>query len=273
MYTDRRYRNRESSNRSRYPSKLRYDSNNSGRNLNRNSTKKRCFICKKEGCWLTNHTKEELKQYITDVEGEREEGSSSSDGSTTSEEEDIANGPTNQGNGEVFLTSMGTIDGKAAYQKLANQATLHAVTKALSIQDNININIQGEATYRPAVRRYGDNHFYGLMIDTGAAHNSSAGYNQYLALRREQNVNINTNKAGSARFKFGISEALSKGTVAVQSPIGIVEFHIVDADTPFLLCLRDLDQAGFYFNNLTNYLISSNKQVPVIRLYSHPFLI
>ena len=44
---------------------------------------------------------------------------------------------------------------------------------------------------------------------------------------------------------------------------------------PFLLYLRDLDQVGFYFNNLTNRLISSNsnKQVPVTRLYGHPFLI
>jgi hypothetical protein len=46
---------------------------------------------------------------------------------------------------------MGAINGKAIYQKLANQATLHAVTKTLSMQDDININIQGEeATYRPA---------------------------------------------------------------------------------------------------------------------------
>ena len=119
---------------------------------------------------------------------------------------------------------------------------MHAVTKALSIQDNININIniQGDPTCRP-VRRYGDNYFYGLIINTGATHNSSVGYNQYLALRREQNVNINTNKAGSARFKFGISEALLKGTIAVQSLIGIVEFHVINADTPFLLCLQDLD--------------------------------
>ena len=75
------------------------------------------------------------------------------------------------------------------------------------------------------------------MIDTGAAHNSSAGFNQYLALRREQNVDINTDKAGTAKFKFGIGDALSKGTVAIQSLIGTIEFHIINADTPFLLCL------------------------------------
>ena len=143
------------------------------------------------------------------------------------------------------------------------------------------INIPGElplpALYQSAPRRlasrYGDDYFRGLIIDTGTAHNSSAGFNQYLALRREQNVNINTDKAGTAKFKFSIGDALSKGTVAVQSPIGTIEFHIVDADTPFLLCLRDLDRAGFYFNNLTNYLIGKEKQVPVIRLYGHPFLI
>jgi hypothetical protein len=95
IYIDRRYRNRESSNRSRYLSKLRYNSNNSGRNLDRNSIKKRCFICKKEGCWSTNYTKEErqqnIRQYITNVKGEREESSSSSNSSTTPKE-DTANG-------------------------------------------------------------------------------------------------------------------------------------------------------------------------------------
>ena len=134
MYTDRRYRNRESSSRSqsrncesssrsqsRYPSRLRYDSNNSNRNRDRDSTdKKRCFICKKVGCWSTNHAKEErqrsIKQYLTDVEGEKEEGDS--EGSATTE--DTADDPANQDNNESHPTSMGAINGKAAYQKLAN---------------------------------------------------------------------------------------------------------------------------------------------------------
>ena len=217
MYTDRRYRNRESSNRdqSRYPSKPRYDSNNSNRDP---KAKKRCFVCKKEGCWSTNHPKEErqrsIKQYITDIEGGKEENN---DDDTTDDTSDD-NEADKREDDESFLTSMGPIDGKTAYRKLTNQATLHAVTGSKFTQDPY-INIPGElplpALYQSAPRRlanrYGDDHFRGLMIDTGAAHNSSAGFNQYLALRREQNVNINTDKAGTAKFQVWYWRRLIKG--------------------------------------------------------------
>lgn len=109
------------------------------------------------------------------------------------------------------------------------------------------------------------------MIDTGAALTSSAGWNQYLALCREQGVTLDTSKANTAKFKFGIGVAMSKGTVAVHSPIGMITFHVIDADTPFLLSLKDLDATGYYFNNLKNRLVGGDTEIPIVRLYGHPF--
>ena len=59
----------------------------------------------------------------------------------------------------------------------------------------------------------------------------------------------------------------------VQSPIGNLSFHVVDADTPFLLSLHDLDKLNVYYNNLSNMLIGKNTTWPVIRKFGHPFLI
>lgn len=55
--------------------------------------------------------------------------------------------------------------------------------------------------------------------------------------------------------------------------IGIIEFHIVEADTPFLLCFKDIYKLNVYFNNLENILIISTKLVLVVHCFGHPFLL
>ena len=43
--------------------------------------------------------------------------------------------------------------------------------------------------------------------------------------------------------------------MAVKTPIGLVNFYIVKADTPFLLCLVDMDRLQVYYNNIIDTLI------------------
>ena len=50
----------------------------------------------------------------------------------------------------------------------------------------------------------------------------------------------------------------SKGTIQVESLIGVLSFYVIDADIPFLLSLRDLDSLGVYYNNLLNTLVRKN---------------
>lgn len=57
--------------------------------------------------------------------------------------------------------------------------------------------------------------------------------------------------------------------------IGQIEFHIVKADTPFLLSLSDMDmdKLGVYYDNIHNLLVFPPFKVPVIRRFGHAFLI
>ena len=96
------------------------------------------------------------------------------------------------------------------------------------------------------------------MIDTSASKKSTAGYGQYLAYKAtiNDNVNIDIMQTGAINVQFGISLIVLIGSVAVKTPIGLVDFYVVKADTPFLLCLADIDRLQIYYNNVTNTLIS-----------------
>ena len=87
-------------------------------------------------------------------------------------------------------------------------------------------------------------------------------------------------QAGAVNVQFGISLTILIGLVVVKTLIGLVDFHIVKADTPFLLCLIDIDRLQVYYNNVTDTLIgpatalgSKYITLPIIRRFRHPFLI
>ena len=87
--------------------------------------------------------------------------------------------------------------------------------------------------------RYSRLRFQGIIPDTGAAEVSTASYEQYLALKREDpSVQMDTSRAGEALVKFGKgSRSLSIGAIAMDTLIGEITFHVVDAPTLFLLCV------------------------------------
>jgi hypothetical protein len=58
----------------------------------------------------------------------------------------------------------------------------------------------------------------------------------------------------------------------VPTPFGKVEFHILPQNTPFLLCLEDMDRLGVIFNNLTNKLVQGNLALPSTRKWGHAWL-
>lgn len=78
---------------------------------------------------------------------------------------------------------------------------------------------------------------------------------------------------GRVQVCFGDAEAISSiGTAAVQTNIGTVLFHILEACTPFLLSLADFDRMGLYFNNLENVIVQCDKKIPIVRKYGHAFM-
>jgi len=49
-------------------------------------------------------------------------------------------------------------------------------------------------------------------------------------------------QTGAVNVQFGISLTTLIRLVTVKTPISLVNFHIVKANTPFLLCLADMDR-------------------------------
>jgi hypothetical protein len=105
------------------------------------------------------------------------------------------------------------------------------------------------------------------MIDTGASKLSTVGWGQYQAYKGtiDNNTVIDESTAGAVNVQFGIGSTSSVGSITVYSPVGTVAFHVVKADTPFLLSLADMDSLKVYYNNLKNVLVTPTSTIPVIR--------
>src|ERR1700722_17911750 len=125
---------------------------------------------------------------------------------------------------------------------LADRSFIHLVTpKNHSISTPI-IDItdykQDLFTYI-TIERYTPKEFYSIIINTGASKKFTIGYRQYLIYKTtiNNNTDINTIQTRAINVQFSISLIILIKLVAVKTLIGPVNFHIVKADTPFLLCL------------------------------------
>jgi hypothetical protein len=99
--------------------------------------------------------------------------------------------------------------------------------------------------------------FIRIIVDTSVSKKSTTDYKQFQALQRvNQNIRLNTSIKGQVSVQFGISIASSIGTVEVNSLIGKIHFHVVYVNTPFLLCLADIDSLQVYYNNLKDIIIT-----------------
>jgi hypothetical protein len=122
--------------------------------------------------------------------------------------------------------------------------------------------------------RYSEDKFVGILINTGAALCSIVGQSQFKALRKVQKVDLDTIRAGEAHITFGIGESVSIGTITVETPLGKVDFHVILADMPFLLCLADLNCLRATYNNLKDMVFQEGGlQVPVFRMGGHPWIL
>ncbi len=94
------------------------------------------------------------------------------------------------------------------------------------------------------IERYTPKEFYGVIINTSTSKKSTASYRQYFIYKTTTNDNtdINTMQTGAINIQFGIGSTASIRSIKVKTPIGLVDFHVIKADTPFLLCLVDIDR-------------------------------
>ncbi|RKF84218.1 hypothetical protein GcM1_137008 [Golovinomyces cichoracearum] len=129
------------------------------------------------------------------------------------------------------------------YHKLCDQSLYHRLT-----YEDLTSSYVVEGGYT-------ENNFRGIIIDTGAATNSTAGYDQVRAYLREFNGKIYFSTLGAVKAYFGVGGSISIGTISVPTSIREVIFHILNAQTPFLLCLQGMDRLGVYLNNTTNEIL------------------
>jgi hypothetical protein len=264
-------------------SKARFRSKYLNRFNNRSNTNDRSFY---------SHFNEAFTQYVADFEGDTDEDDDSDmdtfETYMTNTSTDI-NNSTDNDNQEAtpdtptsYFTSVNTLISQptssttssiaeSLITSLTNQACIHQLTtQTPNKYDNEPV---VDTFTTESTSRYGSNRFFGVVIDTGASIHSTAGQGQFQALQRTEDIILDESTKGMVTVQFGIGTSSSIGSTRVNTPIGQVEFHVMPANTPFLLSLADMDKLKVYFNNLTNTLITPHGSVPVVRRFGHSFLL
>lgn len=262
-----------------------------GPHQKRNGHFKKCFVCKRQGCWSTRHSDAEKEkardvfkekfgkvaeprygQFLTEYEGNEPINISDDIEAMIVSMDDV-----DITDDECFITDTGKIGAAEAFAmitKLYDRSASHALIKEIDDIEYKNSQSSENGTLFLMENRYGPDEFHGIIIDTGAAGKSTAGYNQYLAYKIAFNETpIDTTNKGAVNATFGIGSSSSIGSINIDTPIGECIFHVVTANTPFLLSLNDMDAKGIILDNVHNKLINKNGHcVPIVRRFGHPFL-
>ena len=260
--------------------------------------RKKCFVCNKKGCWSSKYTwdeREEPKkkfkkrfsqrfdnrasQYIAEyerVDYEIDDDIEDIDKAAEALMIDVGfSSPFNLDqenvNTNTLITSFGTIhQAKTMTEYLVNCSFDHTIT---GVDLTLTPHESDLFTYITS-ERYTSDEFHGIMIDIGASKWQTAEHGKFLAYKKKiKHVQVDKSQAGAVNVQFGIDSTSSTGSLLLDTSIGIVEIHFVDADISFLLCLEDMDKLNVYFKNLENLLIASTKSVPVVRRFGPPFLL
>ena len=135
------------------------------------------------------------------------------------------------------ITTFGTIDGRDMLKNLADQSTYHILTKDINTRGN---NDHSFAYTTGVENKYNQKEFYDIVIDT--ASNWSTIYGQYM---KYENIEFDESKIGAINVQFGMVRMITIN----PPPTGRTMFHVVDTDTPIILCLRNMNQLGIYFDS------------------------
>jgi hypothetical protein len=63
-------------------------------------------------------------------------------------------------------------------------------------------------------------------------------------------------RAGEHKIRFRKRDPVaSQGTVDVNTLLGTITFYVLPINTPFLFCIKDIDNIGVKLYNLKNVLV------------------
>jgi hypothetical protein len=123
------------------------------------------------------------------------------------------------------------------------------------------------------IDRYTFDVFYDIMIDSSASIRSIVDYEQYLAFIKNISIDLNRTKAEAVNVQFEIESISSVESLTIDISMRLVKFHVIKADTSFLLSLADMNRLKVYFNNVENLLVDTIKALSIIRRFYHGFLL
>jgi hypothetical protein len=172
---------------------------------------------------------------------------------------------------QQFLTIYGPIDGQITITLLNNAAAAHGITGIDPFEKR---KPRKESHLFIFYSRYDGNIFQGIMPNTSAAGISTADELQVRALQLKfPNITINLSIAGH-KVKFDDNpESTFFGTVTVETPFKTIRFAVMLINTPFLLCLANMDRCGIYFNNINNTLVHNGKEHFIVRKWEHSWFL
>ncbi|KAI0998723.1 hypothetical protein K3495_g9476 [Podosphaera aphanis] len=208
---------------------------------NKPTTTKKCFICKRFGCWSTNHSDDErnqayrkfksekwdeskVRQYVIEFEGLDPDASKDYEQFINEIEYDMDDYPDSTINNlsKIYVTDLfGDLDGTHVIQELERQSTIHIFQNSYQFAPDESPTMEVSTFLSD---RYSSGIFMGIMIDTGAANCSTAGYEKFTALQKSLNVKLDKSKAGETKVQFWIGNISSLGTAEVIIPNGKVFF-------------------------------------------------
>jgi hypothetical protein len=282
--------------------------------------KRKCFVCQKEECWFTKHSKDEreiarqrfknrffnqmnkrIDQYIFEYEETNLSSSSYSENDSDTDLTDemktlIVNLPAlslisnNLPNVETFMISFESVkNAEMMITNLANRSLSHFLINNL----HINMKNQTENDLQTDLKidhllmkdinlftyiiidRYTSEMFYDIMIDSKASVRSIVDYEQYLAFIKNTSIKLNSIKVEAINVQFEIRSILSIELLIIDISFALVKFHVIKADTSFLLSLADMNRLKVYFNNIENilFMIIKNRDLSIIKRFDHDFLL
>lgn len=269
--------------------------------------KKTCWICGKEGCWSSKHpdgnamavkkVKEtklgknfngaQTAAFLFDWQGQEgiEEDShdevlieqmmmelDTDDPQHFFTEAQLAD---EEGDPEIFMTSFGSMDGAKAHAILESNIAKNLLTREDPyVEKGEDILKKVNGIWHFTKSKYNSKKCWGLLPDTGAARLSTVGKGQCTAaIRQNSDIKFEPQRKVET-VAFGPAETETLGYITVPTAFGPIRFAVVDAETPFLICIQDMTRLGIYLNNCKNILVQekTGKVVPVTMKFGHPWM-
>ena len=244
---------------------------------------KKCFICGKPNCWSTNHTKEERlnarrkyrainprsspTQYYVFLKEHEGLGTEIDyeDDDDDDEDDDL----------NAYFTIDEPQDAVTNHQ--ADEAAMHALSMFLSPAappsplDEPVLSNEGAGCY---VLQTSSNEprFLGLLPDTGASSISTAGLPQFEAFERAFPATQLNWTTSDTTIRFGKGSTQTIGSVSIMTPIGRIDFHVVPIDTPFLICLNDLQRLKIVYDTAQGQLLQEGRALILTKRGGHLWL-